>query len=432
VVHAAKLAANVARFRRPLAGSGRACEVFYSYKTNPVPGVLRFLHDRGVGAEVISPYELWLALRLGVPPGRIVYNGPAKSDASLRAAVEHGILLVNINHREEIARLARIAESAGRRAAVGVRVVPPGGWGWQFGAPIATGEAMRAFEAALAEPSLDVVGLHAHFGVQLRSAEALAAFVRPVLAFCDQLRDRLGIEPRILDFGGSLAIPSVAPIGARERRLNSALHVPLSPPDVNAALSIETYVERLLREVEDHYRDRGRAVPRVLVEPGRALTGNAQMLLASVVTTKESAEGVTFAITNAGINIAEGAQHEYHQLLPVNRHGEPRRRVYAVTGPICSPADVLYPAVELPELRPGDSLAIMDAGAYFVPFSTSFSFPRPAVVMVEDGRDLLLRGGETFEDLVAHDAPVMPAWDGADAGRLAGAGPPVVRRPGGR
>ena len=406
VVDAAALAHNAAAFQTPLAGSGRRCEVYYSYKTNPIPGVLRFLHDRGVGAEVISPYELWLAMRLGVPPERIVYNGPAKSEESLREAFGRGLLLVNANHREEIPVFARIARECGRRARVGVRVVAPGGWAGQFGVPIAGGQALRAFQEALASDSLEVVALHAHRGIQIRTAEELDAFVGAVLAFADELHARLGLELEILDFGGSLAIPTVTPIGARERRMNQTFLRPLAPPSPEATLSPERYATRLLKLVEAHYGARGREVPRVFVEPGRALTGNTQMLVARVLTTKEGsdgAEGADHAVLDAGMNLAEGARHEFHQLFPVNRYGEPPAQTYTLAGPICSPADVLYPAAALPALRPGDSLAIMDAGAYFVPFATSFSFPQPAIVMVQGGTATLLRRAESFDDQVALD-----------------------------
>ncbi|HEX2674346.1 MAG TPA: hypothetical protein VHM25_25895, partial [Polyangiaceae bacterium] len=83
VVRASRLRDNARRFQRVPSGAARGCEVFYSYKTNPIPGVLRTLHEQGIGAEVISPYELWLAKELGVPPERTIYNGPAKSDDSL-------------------------------------------------------------------------------------------------------------------------------------------------------------------------------------------------------------------------------------------------------------------------------------------------------------------------------------------------------------
>jgi diaminopimelate decarboxylase len=133
------------------------------------------------------------------------------------------------------------------------------------------------------------------------------------------------------------------------------------------------------------------------------MTGNTQLLISSVLNIKETKER-TFAIMDAGINHAEAVRNEYHQLYPVNRFGYPTALSYVLTGPICSPGDVLYPSIALPKLSVGDTVAIMDAGAYFVPFSTSFSFPRPAIVLVEDGSVSIARRAETYEDLVACDS----------------------------
>ena len=132
------------------------------------------------------------------------------------------------------------------------------------------------------------------------------------------------------------------------------------------------------------------------------MTANTQMLLASVMTTKDAGD-LKFVVLDAGINLAESVRGEYHQLFALNRFGEPARCVHTLVGPICSPGDTLYAAARLPELFPRDSVAIMDAGAYFVPFSTSFSFPRPAIVMVDGDRVETLRRRETFDDLVSRD-----------------------------
>jgi diaminopimelate decarboxylase len=408
VVHAAKLRDNARAFLTAPAGTQRGCEVFYSYKTNPVPGVLSFLHGLGLGAEVISPYELWLARKLGVPPERIVYNGPAKSDDSIRAAAAMGVQTLNVNHREEIPRAARLAEEAGKRLRVGIRVSVGEGWSFQFGTPVAGGAALEAFRQARSFPALEVVGLHVHRGGMLRTEEELRGFVQAALDFTDTLASELGLALEILNLGGSLCTPTVQGLSAVDRRLNQSLQRDLAAPDPGAALSIARYVELLVAEVERHHHARRRPLPRLFLEPGRAMTGNAQLLLATVQSIKHEANGAAFAILDAGINHAESVRNEYHQLFPVNRMGAGAERPYTVVGPICSPGDTLYPAVRLPELHPGDSLAIMDAGAYFVPFSTSFSFPRPAIVMIEDGACRLLRRSEGFEDIVACDRPALP------------------------
>jgi len=404
LVDAARLAGNAERFTARPPGASRACEVYSSYKTNPVPGVLRELHARGIGAEVVSPYELWLALRLGVDPAAIVYNGPAKSEASLAEAVGRGIGLVNVNARTEIAPLAALARRLGRRVRTGVRVVIPGGWGGQFGERIDTGAALRAYEEARACPELEVVAVHAHSGSEIATRAGLDGFLDGVLAFADSLRQRLRLEVQILDLGGSLACPTVSRIPERAQQMAVTFGCEPVPRPPEAVLSIDAYVARVAERIEGHCAARGIPPPRVFLEPGRALTGNAQMLLSRVVQVRDPDDaGMTWAVLDAGINVAETVRGTFHQLFPVVEPPGAPRRLHRLTGPSCMQGDLLYPAWELPALSVGDAVAIMDAGAYFVPFSTDFSFPRPPVVMLAGGIVRPLRHGEAFEDLVALD-----------------------------
>lgn len=401
VVHAMRLAENVAAIQQPSASGGLRCELFYSCKTNPVPGVLQLLREHGAGIEVTSPFELWLALRAGFRPDEIIYDGPGKSEAALRDAVAQDLLLININHLEEIAVLARVARALGRRPRVGIRVVPPGAWGGQLGVPIAGGHALATYKAAIESDAMDVVAIHAHRGSLIRTGADLESFVNAILNFVDELRASLGLTIEIVDFGGSLAVPTIAPLTSRTRRLSQALGVPPQPPDPSLTLSLREYADGLVAHVRRRSRAPGSPLPRIFVEAGRAVTADTQLLLATVVSLKRGSDR-TFAILDAGNSIAEPVQHEYHQVLAV-RPGALAPTTYALTGPASTPADAMYPAVRLPELKVGDVIAIMDSGAYFVPFATSFSFPRPAIVLVRDGKDALLRRAETFDDMVSLD-----------------------------
>ncbi|WP_233583268.1 pyridoxal-dependent decarboxylase [Corallococcus sp. CA053C] len=405
VVHLAALNRNADAFQAVPPGAAGGCEVYYSYKTNPVPGVLSALHARGVGAEVISAYELWLALKLGVAPERIVYNGPVKSDASIRESITRGIGLLAANHVEELDVFARHAQELRKHPRVAVRVTTAQGWTSQFGTPITGGMALAAYRKALALGTLDVVGLHAHRGELIRTEAELEGFVGSVLDFADELHRELGLDLEVLDLGGSLCTPTVEHIEQKDWRLNLTFQRDLPAPDFAAALSIERYVAKVVSQVEAHYAKKGRARPRIFLEPGRAMTGNTQLLLGRVHALKDGGER-TWAVLDMGINHAECVRNEYHQLFHVERPDAPSHRAYTVVGPICTPGDTLYHAVRLPELKVGDTLAIMDAGAYFVPFGTSFSFPQPAIVGVEGGRVRVLRRAETNEDLVTFDDPV--------------------------
>jgi diaminopimelate decarboxylase len=379
-------------------------DIFYSYKTHPLPAVLRRLHAMDVGAEVISEMELDLALRLGVPPQRIIYNGPAKSDRSLHTAIERGILLLNLNHREELTRVAEIARACGQAARLGIRVNGSSGWSGQFGTTIADGSALALFREALQTPGVEVLALHGHRGTLIGDASTLSVFLDELLAFADTLQALLGWSPQILDVGGSLAIGTVRQITPLQRRLAQTFDVEIGAADVAHALSPSGYAAIVHRRVGEHYRRTGSAVPHVVIEPGRAVTGNAQFLLTRVVSIREHDNGRTMAILDAGINIASILHHERHQIFKVQRSADENTRCYRLVGPICQPGDVISNAVRLPHLASGDVLAIMDAGAYFESDSTVFSFPRPGTLIVDGKRIEVARRAETLDDVVARDA----------------------------
>ena len=434
VVNASKLTDAARRFQVEI---GIQSEVYYSYKTNPIPGTLALMHDLGVGAEVISAYELWLALELGVPPNRIIYNGPVKSKESLHLAVERGIRLINLNSAGELDIVEDVVRKLGKQIDVGIRISVDGGWAGQFGVPIGSGEALALFERAKKSREVRLEALHAHRGVQIRSEAELEHFVSSVLRFTNTLRDEAGVHLRTLDLGGSLACPTVKHLSAAQQRLGRTFLIEPDPPDPEACLGIEAYVRRVGRMVRQHYDRAGFVVPRVVFEPGRALTSSSQSLVLTVRDIKP-ADGFSYVVTDAGINLAECVQHEFHQLFAVNEGKTGPEEVYRLAGPICTAGDVLYNAVRLPRLEPGDTLAIMDAGAYFVPFSTSFSFPQPAVVLVDEVGHRALRRAETYEDLVRRDGAAwrqvhpLPAaaLRARPSTRLSGARTAVRGRPG--
>ena len=401
VVLARRLRENASEFLAVNDAGRTRAEIYYSYKSNPVPGVLQLLHGLGIGAEVISEYELWLALKLGVPANRIVFNGPAKSTAAIHDAVAHDLLLLNVNHREEIDVVASVARTLNKRPRIGIRVAASSGWGGQFGLPI--GQAFAAIKQVHKSGVLQLAAIHCHVGGMMRSAQQVLDYVGEVLALADRVSGELGVELAILDFGGSLATPTVVGISEFDRRLSIAFQAPIPAPVPEATISIREYVRCVVEKVEAHYAATDRQCPRIFFEPGRAMTGNAQILITSVLSLNATDHEPGWAILDAGINLAESARSEFHQILPASRMHDERALRYRLAGPICSPGDVLSWSAPLPELAVGDALAIMDAGAYFVPFSTSFSFPRPAIVMV-DGSDVhLLRRAERFEDIIALD-----------------------------
>lgn len=405
VVSRRQLKQTFRRFHGAFAARHPRIKVAYSYKTNPLPGVLQALHAAGADAEVISHYELWLALQLGVPPERIIFNGPAKTAATIELAVERGIKLINIDGDAEIAMIEACAARHGRRQAVGVRVITSVGWSGQFGFRIADGGALAAFRQLQACQHLDACALHLHLGTDVRNAQLYFDAGREAFEFAEQLHATLGTEIRHFDLGGGFGVPTVRPLSSMELRyLDHGL--PVRPPRPGDVPSMEAYAAGIIPIAEAYVEHRGIEPPELIFEPGRALTSSAQCLLLGVLSTKPGAAGARFAIADGGRNLTVPLGYEYHELFVANGRRQGPRMRHTVCGPLCHTSDIVAAQRELPPLQAGDVLAVMDAGAYFVPNQTNFSNPRPAAVMVEAGSARLIRRREEFADLFRLDVPV--------------------------
>lgn len=376
--------------------------VAYSYKTNPLPAVLRALHDLGADAEVISHYELWLALQLGVPPERIIFNGPAKTPEALDLAVERGIKLINVDGEGEIPLIEASARRHRRRQQVGVRIVTSVGWSGQFGFRLADGSALAAFRTMLSCEHLDPCAIHLHLGTGVSDPELYFQASREAFVFASRLRREAGIEVRYFDLGGGFGVPTVRALSSMEQRyLDQGL--PVRTPQAGDVPAAELYAKGIIALAREYLEGEGTAPPEIILEPGRALTSSAQCLLLSILSTKVGQDGIRFAIADGGRNLTVPLAYEYHALFAADRMHEAARSRHTICGPLCHPSDIVVAQRDLPELAAGDVVATMDSGAYFIPNQTNFSNPRPGAVMIEAGVPRLIRRREQFPDLMRLD-----------------------------
>jgi diaminopimelate decarboxylase len=402
VVDERKLRADYQRFVDSFRKFYPKTEVGYSYKTNPLPEAIRVLHDCGALAEAISHFELWLALRLGVPPANIILNGPAKTSAAVDLAVARRIKLINIDGLHEIETVAAAASRHSVNQPVGVRVVTSVGWQAQFGLRLRTGEARRAFERIRELPQLVPTGLHVHLGTGLKHVPTYLQAIREMLEFARQLETDTGVRLEYFDFGGGFGVPTVQPYELWDARLIQN-NEPPGPIDTKAAPPIEEYARAISALLQEFYP--GPFTPTIAFEPGRAITSSAQSLLLQVLGVKYEENGTTRAILDGGKNCALPTGYEYHEILPSSRMSEPLSAPVTFHGPLCHPGDVLFLKKPFPSVTAGDVVSVMDAGAYFVPNQMNFSNPRPAAVMVKDGKAALIRRRESFDDIVHLDQP---------------------------
>ena len=360
--------------------------VVYGTKAFPNVALLRLLAAEGLGADVSTLGELEFALRAGVRGDRLVFHGNNKSGRELQAAARAGALVV-LDALEEIAR----AKQAGVETVL-IRLTP--GIEAETHHAIRTAHAESKFGlvaddavAAVRDASaagLDVAGLHVHIGSQLvRTSESLLAVER-LVDVAEHCRDELGWKPRVFNLGGG--------VGVRQT-LDGAV---LDP----AAFAGELVL---------HLRAQWTQPARLILEPGRSLVGQAGTTLYEIGVVKRTG-GIAYAAVDGGMSDNPRPQlygSRYEALL-ANRADEPTAGTYRIAGKHCESGDVLIDAAELPEPRRGDLLAVPATGGYTLAMASNYNgVPRPAAVLVADGRAELIRHRESVDDLLAFEPSIQ-------------------------
>jgi len=403
VVDTGRLRSNSQRFVNSFRVLYPKVKVFYSYKTNCVPGVLKIIHDEGLGAEVSSPYELWLTSQLGVKPTEVFYSGVNKTEKDLINAINKGVGYINIDSVGELIRLKKVSEELKSEINVGIRVYPEVGWKGQFGLQPFQDNVFPVLQEFIESDWVKLNCLHMHIGTGISRPKEYEAAIVQLCFLIKEFKKRLNIDVELINIGGGFGISTVKRLDIGDIALYKLFDLPPSEPSKNQCPPIEVFGKRITEYLLNSCTRYGIDEPFLLLEPGRAISSDAQILLLSVVDIKTRGNGRKFALMDGGQNIAYPLSYEYHKCFVANRANAEFKDRYSVTGPLCSPGDLLYRNWKFPGLNEGDMLAIMDAGAYFTSFSYSFSFSKPAVVLVSNGDHELARQHESFEYMTALD-----------------------------
>lgn len=369
--------------------SGRPSLVCYSVKANSNLAVLSVLARLGAGFDIVSGGELARVIAAGGDPAKVVFSGVGKTEEEVRGALQAGILSINLESEQELERVNAVAGALGKRAPVAFRVNPDvdakthpyistGLKQNKFG--IAWSDAERLFRKAAALPHVRVTGVGCHIGsLMLDSAPFVAATTR--IADLAERLGRAGIELEHIDLGGGMGIryhdETAAPVAAFVHGALDAL---------------------------------GRRRERVLLDPGRAIVGNAGALLTRVEYVKPG-EAKNFVVVDAAMNdlirpALYGAWHEVKNLREAESGAA--GGVYDIVGPVCESADWLAKDRRL-AVRQGDFLAILSAGAYAMVMSSNYNTrPRAAEVMVSGADARLVRRRESVAQLF--EGELVPAW----------------------
>lgn len=362
--------------------------ICFAVKSNPNTAVLRVFSKHGGGADIVSGGELHVARKAGIPSHKIVYAGVGKTEDEIRFALKTKILMFNVESENELREIDRVAGMMRTKAPIALRINPdidPGTHPYittgmrkhKFGIPIDI--ALEYYNLAAKLQNVIVVGVHKHIGSQITKVSPFVDALKRILLLVDELNAQ-GVTLQYLDVGGGLGI------SYRDEE-------PPVPEDLAKNLI------PLLK---------GRKLT-LIMEPGRSLVGNAGILIMKTLYLKKGVEK-EFVIVDAGMNdlIRPSLYEAYHHILPVvkNRRG---KILCDVVGPICESGDFLAKERELTQVKQGEYLAVMSAGAYGFSMSSNYnSRPRAAEVLVKGKQHFLIRKRETYDDLVRNDR--IPAF----------------------
>ncbi|MFG3707462.1 diaminopimelate decarboxylase [Micromonospora sp. NPDC047670] len=380
-------------FRDAFAG----VDVYYAGKAFLCRAVVRMIDEEGLHLDVCSGGELATALAAGMPAERIGFHGNNKSVAELTRALDVGVGRIIVDSFTEIDRLSALARERGVRPKVLIRVtvgveahthefIATAHEDQKFGFSLAGGAAAAAAFKILDEDVLELRGLHSHIGSQIFDASGFEVSARRVLALQAQIRDARGVELPELDLGGGFGIAY------------TTQDDPSTPQDL---------AKRLRKIVDGECAAEQLAVPRLSIEPGRAIVGPAVFTLYEVGTVKD-VDGIrTYVSVDGGMsdNIRTALYDASYSATLASRASAAEPMLARVVGKHCESGDIVVKDEFLPaDVQPGDLVAVPGTGAYCRSMASNYNHvPRPPVVAVRDGQARLIVRRETEEDLLALD-----------------------------
>lgn len=365
--------------------AGRAHTICYAVKANSSLAILRLLGRQGAGFDIVSGGELERVRKAHKPAlRRVVFSGVGKQVWEMDAALQADILLFNVESEAELYLLAERAEKLGKRARFALRVNPDvfaethpyistGLSEHKFGIDIKVARGIYRKAAKL--KWLDAAGVSVHIGSQIRKVDPFAAALARVAGLMGELR-KDGHDLRYVDAGGGLGID-----------YGTAAFDP--------GRQVEKYAAALIKGLAGE-------TAHLLVEPGRFIVAQAGALVTRVLYVKKNG-AKTFVITDAGMNdlIRPSLYHAHHEILPVKQAGKGSVAKVDVVGPVCESGDFFARDREMAQVKPGELVALLDAGAYGMSLTSNYNTrPRPAEVLVDGAKAKVIRRRETMRDLL--------------------------------
>ena len=371
-------------------------KVLYAGKALLNSAVCRIMAEEGLGLDVVSGGELYTALTADFPREQIYFHGNNKSSAELKMALERGIGRIVVDNIWELKTLGELAARRGVNVSILIRLTPgvepnthsyvrTGQFDSKFGLPINADTTMDAIRQAVDMPGIDLKGFHCHIGSQIMELDAYQKTVRLMIEFLARLKRGLGLTVEELDLGGGLGITYLP--DEKSPSLLDYAHA------ISSALTTSCQKHRL-------------AMPQIAVEPGRSIVGEAGITLYTIGAVKEVPGVRKYVAVDGGMadNPRVAMYGAKYTGCLANRVLDDAEELVTIAGKCCESGDILIRDISLPTVRTGDILAVYATGAYNYSMASNYNrLPRPAMVLVWQGKSDIIVERETYDDLVRLD-----------------------------
>ncbi len=368
-------------------------EVVYAGKAFLSLVMCQIIHQEGLSLDVSSGGELYLAHRSGFPMEKTFFHGNNKTPAELELALDLGVGRIVVDSDNELDLLNRLAKKKGKLVKILLRITPgivpsthahiqTGGVDSKFGFGLADGVALAAVKKALSLNWLELVGFHIHIGSQIFLLHSYAKAIEAIMEFIQLAREEVGFVARELNTGGGLGIKYKV---------------------TDEPSTIEEYARVIVSGVEGEAKRFGLPAPKIMIEPGRSIVGNAGVTLYTIGTIKEIPGIRTYVSVDGGMsdNLRPMLYGAVYEVMIANKAGDKPVVKVTVAGKHCESGDILIKNARLPRVEVGDVLCTPATGAYGYVMANNYNKqPRPAVVLVKDGKAKSIIRRETYDDLL--------------------------------
>jgi diaminopimelate decarboxylase len=374
-------------------GAGLVC---YASKAFCCKEMCRIMKSEGIGLDVVSGGELYTAASVDFPMENVCFHGNNKTDEELSLALEKKVGRIIVDNIFELERLNSLAEKAGVTANIMYRIKPgidahthnfirTGQIDSKFGFALETGEAFDAVKKAIELKNINLAGLHCHIGSQIFDIDPFVHAAEVMLGFIAKIKNELGFEVKQLNLGGGFGIKYT---------------------ENDNPVPFENYMEKVSVKVKEICEKENIALPFILIEPGRSIAAPAGLTLYTVGGIKHIPNIRTYVSIDGGMtdNPRYALYKSEYDIEVANRAGEPKTETITLAGKCCESGDLIGENMPVQHIEEGDIVAVLATGAYNYSMSSNYNrIPKPAVVMVNEGKSRVVVKRETMEDVVRND-----------------------------